>query len=74
MMRMKKISLLILLMLLSVGFTAPAHAKTRNVMSRSERKAQKKQRKAQKKYTKAQRKAQRKMIKKDRKNTKMFKR
>jgi hypothetical protein len=71
---MKKISLLILLVMLSVSFAAPAHAKTRNSGTRSERKAAGKQRKAQKKYARAQRKAQRKMIKKDRKNTKMFKR
>ena len=69
---MKKLAVIILLGILSVGRSMPALAGTRSdarSQSRASRKAEKQQRKAQKKYAKAQRKAQRKMVKLDRKNT-----
>ena len=70
---MKKISLMILLALVTANLVIPAQANV-NRQPRSERNIEKKQRKAQKKYAKAQRKAQRKMIKNSRKNSKMYKR
>lgn len=69
---MKRFTAVILLGLLSLGWSVQANAYSGNQASaqrRASRKAEKKQQKAQKKYAKAQRKAQRKMIKKDRKNT-----
>jgi len=70
---MKRLSVLILLGILSVGCCVPALANAGpRVQSRADRKADKKQQKAQRRYEKAQRKAQRRMIKKDRKNTKIY--
>jgi len=74
---MKRVAAIILLGLLSVGWSVQAGAQPRNgsslnrasAQSRADRKSQRKLQKARKKYEKAQRKAQRKMIKKDRKNT-----
>jgi len=63
----------ILVGLLSVGWSVQASAQSRPsgvAQTRDARKAQKKQSKAQKKYAKAQRKAERKMLKTERKNTK----
>lgn len=70
---MKKVAALILLGLLSVGWSVPATAQMRAngaPESREARKAEKKQQKAQKKYAKAQLKAQKKMLKTERKGTK----
>lgn len=70
---MKRLAAVILLGVLSVGFSVQASAQMRaNGMpeSREARKAAKKQQKAQKKYAKAQRKAERKMLKTERKGTK----
>jgi cellobiose-specific phosphotransferase system component IIA len=71
---MKRLAAIILLGVLSVGWSVQAYARprTRSAQNRDSRKADKKIQKARKKYMKAQRKAQRKMIKKDRKNTKRF--
>jgi hypothetical protein len=72
---MKRLAAIILLGVLSVGWSVQASARTRNrysAQSRDSRKADKKIQKARKKYAKAQRKAQRKMVKKDRKNSKRF--
>lgn len=70
---MKKLSAILLLVVLSVVACTPALANTApRGQTRADRKAEKKQLKAQKKYAKAQRKAQKRMIKKDRKNTKMY--
>jgi len=74
---MKRLAAVILLGVLSVGWSVQASAQPGNrssqnrasAQSRDSRKAEKKLQKARKKYAKAQRKAQRKMIKKDRKNT-----
>jgi hypothetical protein len=71
-MSMKKLAAAILMVVMGVGMSLPAHASPSNNnmrMSRADRKMMKKQQKAQKKYAKAQRKAQNRMIKKDRKNT-----
>ena len=70
---MKRMAAVILMGILSVGWSVQASAQSRHsgvAQSRDARKAQKKQAKAQKKYAKAQRKAQRKMLKTERKNTK----
>jgi len=70
---MKRLSAVILLGILSMGFSVQASAQMRAngvPESREARKAAKKQQKAQKKYAKAQRKAERKMLKTERKGTK----
>ncbi len=70
---MKRFGTVILLGMLSVGWSVQATAQIRtNGMpeSREARKAAKKQEKEQKKYAKAQRKAERKMLKTERKGTK----
>jgi hypothetical protein len=70
---MRRLSIVMLLGLVSLGCCAAAQTHTISPsQARADRKAAKKQQKAQKKYAKAQRKAQNKMIKKDRKNTKMY--
>ncbi|MGA2347302.1 MAG: hypothetical protein ABSF93_14915 [Candidatus Sulfotelmatobacter sp.] len=72
---MKRLVAIILLGVLSVGWSVQASARPRtrsSAQNRDARKADKKLRKARNKYAKAQRKAQRRMIKKDRKNTKRF--
>ena len=72
---MKRLAAIVLLGLLSVGWSVQACAQLQQngmAQSREARKAEKKQAKAQKKYARAQRRAQKRMIKKDRKNTKMF--
>jgi hypothetical protein len=69
---MKRLAAVILLGILSVGWSIEADAQPRtggSSQSRDVRKAQNKQRKAQKKYAKAQRKAEKKMLKTERKNT-----
>ncbi len=70
---MKRMAAVILVGILSVGWSVQVSAQSRQsgvAQSRDARKAQKKQAKAQKKYAKAQRKAERKMLKTERKNTK----
>lgn len=70
---MKKLATVLLLCVLSVGWSIPAMAQMRaNDVPpiREERKAAKKQQKAQKKYAKEQKKAQKKMLKTERKGTK----
>ena len=70
---MKKVAVLTLLGLWSIGWSVLASAQMRAngaPESREARKAEKKQQKAQKKYAKAQRKAEKKMLKTERKNTK----
>jgi uncharacterized protein HemX len=71
---MKRIGAILLVGVLSVGFSVQAGAQPRQqngvAQSRDVRKANKKQAKAQKKYAKSQRKAERKMLKTSRKNTK----
>jgi len=71
---MKRIGAIVLVGVLSVGFSVQAGAQPRQQngisQSRDARKAQKKQAKAQKKYAKSQRKAERKMLKTERKGTK----
>jgi hypothetical protein len=72
---MKRLAAIILLGVLSVGWSVQASARPRtraSAQNRAARKADKKLRKARNKYAKAQRKAQRRMIKKDRKNSKRF--
>jgi len=71
---MKRLAAIILLGILSVGWSVQAGAQTRHRASsqnRASRKADRKLQKARKKYAKAQLKAQRRMIKKDRKNTRL---
>lgn len=68
----KKLVAVILLGILTVGWSVQSGAQmSRNGMSqsRASQKAAKKQQKAQKKYAKEQRKAQNKMLKTERKNT-----
>ena len=67
----KGFAAIIALVILNVGWSVPAIAKSQRgtVQSQDVRKAQKKQAKAQKKYAKSQRKAERKMLKTERKNT-----
>jgi hypothetical protein len=70
---MKRFAAIVLLGLLSVGWSLPASAQLQQngmAHSREARKAEKKQAKAQKKYAKAQRKAEKKMLKKEKKGTK----
>ncbi len=70
---MKRLAAMIMLGILSVGWSVQVcaqPAQSGRSQSRDARKAQKKQAKAQKKYAKAQRKAERKMLKTERKNTK----
>ena len=70
---MKRFAAVILLGVLSVGWSLPASAQLQQngmAHSREARKAEKKQTKAQRKYAKAQRKAEKKMLKKEKKGTK----
>ena len=68
---MKKLFSVFLLIALSVGFGAPAFAKSKNTYTQptDPRKAEKKQAKAQRKYAKQQKKAEKKMLKTSKKNT-----
>jgi uncharacterized protein HemX len=69
----KRFAAIVVLAMLSVGWSVQACAQSRQrgiSQNHDARKAQKKQAKAQKKYAKAQKKAQRKMLKTERKNTK----
>jgi len=68
---MKKFASVLLLAVLSAGFSAPAFAKSKNTYTQPTNlhKAEKKQAKAQKKYAKAQKKAEQKMLKTSKKNT-----
>lgn len=70
---MKRLAVLMLLGVLSVGWSVSATAQMRAngaPQSSDARKAAKKQQKAQKKYAKAQKKAEKKMLKTERKGTK----
>jgi hypothetical protein len=64
---MKKLSALILLGILTVGYGSVELASASSTSDA--RKAERKQQKAQKKYAKAQKKAEKKMLKTERKNT-----
>ena len=70
---MKRFAAIVLLGLMSAGWSLQASAQLQQngmAQSREARKAEKKQAKAQKKYAKAQRKAEKKMLKKEKKGTK----
>jgi hypothetical protein len=70
---MKRLAAIVLLGLLSVGWSVQACAQLQQngmAQSREARKAEKKQAKAQRKYAKAQRKAEHKMLKAEKKGTK----
>ncbi len=70
---MKRLAAVVLLGLLSVGWSVQAHAQLQQngmAQSREARKTEKKQAKAQRKYAKAQRKAEHKMLKAEKKGTK----
>jgi hypothetical protein len=70
---MKRLAAIVLLGLLSVGWSVQACAQLQQngmAQSREARKAERKQAKAQRKYAKAQRKAEHKMLKAEKKGTK----
>jgi hypothetical protein len=70
---MKRLAAIVLLGLLSVGWSVQACAQLQQngmAHSREARKAERKQAKAQRKYAKAQRKAEHKMLKAEKKGTK----
>jgi hypothetical protein len=70
---MKRLAAIVLLGLLSVGWSVQACAQLQQngmAQSRDARKAERKQAKAQRKYAKAQRKAEHKMLKAEKKGTK----